>query len=320
VKKVALVGFGAKTIRTYWPDDIEIWTINCAWDGYGFNRIDRLLEMHPIEQLTADLDRATKWEGKHWIWLQEPHPFPIYMMRTDPRIPASVEYPLDDICDDIFSHLWRADALNKYLTSSASFLMAMAIHEKYNTIYLAGFEMKSGSEFGYQRDGLAYLTGLANGRGIPVILPENTGFLKAKIYSYEGGQLVMRDVIVQHLENYQAQFKALVDSHDTTPQVYRAQGAVLSLSALLEKSSLPFMGRQGLEHTLQMYSNQYNESMGYVNKFGPEKFGPAMMMAEGAIQAYENLIEVCDLQEPDLRIHEIAHFIQLNKVQQEAQQ
>jgi hypothetical protein len=74
------------------------------------------------------------------------------------------------------------------------------------------------------------------------------------------------------------------------------------------------MGRQGLEHTLQMYGNQYSESMGYVNKFGAEKFGAAMMMAEGAVQAYENMIEVCDLQEPDLRIHEIAHFIQLNKV------
>ena len=318
MKKVALVGFSSKTKEVVWPDNVEIWTINCAWD-YGFVRIDRLLEMHPIEQLTADLDRATKWEGKHWLWLQEPHPFPIYMMHKDPRIPASVEYPLDEICDDCFSHIWRFNALNRYLTSSASFLMAMAIHEEYSTIFLSGFEMASGSEYTYQRDGLAYLTGLANGRGISVVLPSNTGFLKAKIYSYEGGQMVSRDDIKQHLESYKAQFKALVDAYDTSPQVYRAQGAVLALAALVENSDLPFMGRQGLEHTLQMYGNQYSESMGYVNKFGAEQFGPAMMMAEGAIQAYENLIDVCDLQEPNLRIHEIAHFIQLNKISEVTQ-
>ena len=316
MKKVALVGFAAKTKEVVWPADVEIWTINCAWD-YGFVRIDRLLEMHPIEQLSADLDRATKWEGKHWEWLQEPHPFPIYMMQPDPRIPASVEYPLEEICRDCFSHLWRFNARNRYLTSSASYLMAMAIHEQYTTIFLSGFEMASGSEYTYQRDGLAYLTGLADGRGITVILPENTGFLKAKLYSYEGGQMVSREVIQEHLDNYQAQFVGLAMLEQQDARIYRAQGAVIALTALLENSSLPFMGRQGLEHTLQMYGNQYSESMGYVNKFGPEKFGPAMMMAEGAIQAYENLIEVCDLQEPNLALHEIAHFIQLDKVQTE---
>jgi hypothetical protein len=314
MRKVALVGFGAKTIKTDWPEDTEIWTINCAWDGYGFTRIDRLFEMHPIEQLTADLDKNTRWEGKHWVWLQEVHDFPIYMMQPDSRIPNSVVYPLGEICNDVFACLKRGEVINRYITSSASFMMAQAIHEKYDVIYLAGFEMKSNTEYGYQRDGLAYLVGVANGRGIDVVLPENTGMFKAKIYSYEGGQMVTREVIKQHLENYNAQYKELIVSRDTTPQIYRAQGAVLALTALVENTDLPFMGRQGLEHTLQMYGNQYSESMGYVNKFGAEKFGAAMMMAEGAVQAYENMIEVCDLQEPDLRIHEIAHFIQLNKV------
>jgi len=317
MKKVACVGFSPRTIRQVWPEDVEIWTINCAWD-YGFERIDRLLEIHPIWQLTADLDKATRWEGKHWVWLQEPHPFPIYMMECDPRIPESKVYPLDEICDDCFAHLKRGEVMNKYLTSSASLLVAMAIHEKYDEIYLAGFEMKSGSEYGYQRDGLAYLVGLANGRGIDVILPENTGFLKAKIYSYEGGQMVTREVIQQHLENYQSQFSALMLLEQKDARIYRAHGAIMALTALIENTSLPFLGRQGLEHTLQLYGEQHSEAMGYYNKFeDKERWGPILMQAEGAIQAYENLIDVCDLQEPNLAIHEIAHFVELKKVTQE---
>jgi hypothetical protein len=38
-----------------------------------------------------------------------------------------------------------------------------------------------------------------------------------------------------------------------------------------------------------------------------------MLMAEGAVQAYENLIKVCDLEEPDFKMHEIAQFIQSEK-------
>jgi hypothetical protein len=309
LKKVALVGFAAKTKEVVWPDNVEIWTINYAWN-YDFVRIDRLLEMHPIEHLSEDNEQ----ESKHWLWLQEPHEFPIYMMHKDPRVPASVEYPLDDICDDCFSHIWRFNAMNRYLTSSASFMMAMAIHEQYNAIYLSGFEMATGSEYTYQRDGLAYLTGLANGRGISVVLPSETGFLKAKIYSYEGGQLVSREVVQEHLNNYKTQAGVLSNSIDTTCHICRLKGAVRALTTLLNNFSRPSMGRQGLEHLCQKYNDQLRELIGYVNKLGPDKFGSAMAMAEGAVQAYENLIKVCDLEEPDFKIREIAHIIQSENI------
>jgi hypothetical protein len=274
--------------------------------------------MHPIAQLTADLDRATGWEGKHWVYLQEPHEFPIMMMAHDDRIPSSVPYPLDDVVQDCFSHLWRGEVMNKYLTSSASYMMALAIHEKVGTIYISGLEMASTSEYTYQRDGMAYLVGLANGRGIDVVLMEQSGLLKAKLYSYEGGQQVDRDTIIRHLRKYDTQVSHFL-VHPSL-DLYRAQGAVTALDALLGHTSLEFIGRQGLERNLQKYESQHAQAVGYYNKFVTtqaegQKWGPILMQCEGAILAYRNLIEVCDLQEPDLRIIPLTHFIELKKVQ-----
>jgi hypothetical protein len=318
MKKVALVGFASTTIRWDWPDDVDIWSINCAWD-YGPGRIDRLLEMHPIEQLTADLDKETKWEGKHWLWLQEPHPFPIYMMEIDSRIPQSIKYPLDEICGDIFTHLWRGDVMNTYLTSSGAYMLALAIHEKYDKIYLAGFEMGTGTEFGYQRDCATYLIRIANGRGINVNLDEHSGMMKAKLYSYEGGQMVYRRQIVEMSENYQYQFETYKREYEKKPEpkmfctMQRANGAAISLWQLLAKSELPFFGRQGIEHILNMYKSQHQTTMGYMNKFSTSDVFNAMMLAEGAVQAFQNLIRVCDLQEPDMEIRSITNFELINQ-------
>jgi len=319
MRKVAICGFASRTRRTDWPADVEVWTVNCAWD-YGFTRITRLFEMHPLAQLTADLDKPTKWEGKHWIYLQQPHEFPIYMMAHDDRIPASVEYPLGDVCVDLFGKLRRRGVPNVYLTSSASFMLALAIHEGVDEVYIAGLEMASGSEYTYQRDGFAYMVGLANGRGIHVELPENTGLFKAAIYSYEGGQFIYRETIEKHLAEYWRQYdEGLIAPNQNT---YRADGAVRALTELLAHTDLPFIGRQGLERSLQKYGSQHSQAMGYYNKFvttqeDGQKWGPILMQCEGAIQAYENMIEVCDLQEPNLAIHEITHFVELNKVRPE---
>jgi hypothetical protein len=313
VREVSINGFSGKSIRTDWPTDIEVWCLNCAWD-YGFARIDRLFEMHPIAQLTADLGRNTKWEGKHWTWLQEQHPFPIYMMEPDARIPNCQVYPLEEICEDLFKNLYRDEVMVRYLTSSASFQAAMAIHEGVDVIYVAGFEMASGSEYTYQRDGFALLVGIAMGRGIKVELSPYSDLLRAKLYGYEGGQMVLREVIQSHLDNYQAQYDAMLAEPQKTPSIYCAQGAVISLTSLLNNSDLPFHGRQGLEHMYNRYQHDLEMLMGLTNREGPEKWGPTQKQAEGAVQSYFHLIEICDLQEPDLTIQEITGFIPMEQL------
>jgi hypothetical protein len=116
--------------------------------------------------------------------------------------------------------------------------------------------------------------------------------------------MVSRDDIIQHLNRYEAAF----------PSSYRAQGAILAITALLKGFTLPSMGRQVLEHILLKYKAQHSELVGYVNKSGSDDYGDAMLMTEGAIQAYENLIKVCDLEEPDLKLHKIARFVRSEKL------
>ena len=197
MREVAIVGFAEKSRQTVWPDGVEVWTLNCAW-RFDFARIDRLLEIHTLDQLTADRDNPQGWEADHWRWLQGVT-FPVYMQERIPEVPASVKYPLDEIIEDLFCHLWREEVYHgdtestekkkelireKYLTSSVGLLMALAIYERVNRIYLSGIELETGSEYTYQRDGMTYLIGLANGRGIDVILSEKSGLMRAKLYGF----------------------------------------------------------------------------------------------------------------------------------------
>lgn len=352
MRKVALVGFAQNSIQQHWPDDVEIWTVNCAW-RYGFTRITRLFEIHPVSQLTSYQGRETEWENQHWEWLKNVRDFPIYMLYREEQIPNSLAYPLDEICDDVFAHLKRGEAMVRYMTSSASFLMGMAIHELKagDVIYLAGFEMATGSEYTYQRDGMTYMIGVANGRGITVNLSERSGIMRAKIYSYEGGQTVDRLTVSKHGAAYLEQKNAFIAAYNTSisgrdtstagqafRHMFRADGAVQAITHLEGLSDGLFFGRQTLEAHLKAYEQQHSEWMGFFNKYNgfleqaekavkknphkanqkkllsererAEKSYRSMLLCEGAIQATQNLISVCDLQEPNLSIREVTRFVE----------
>ena len=353
MRKVALVGFASSSIQTDWPEDVEIWTINCAW-RYGFDRITRLFEMHKVEQLTSYIGKQVTWENEHWDWLQKIDKFPVYMLTHDDRIPASVAYPLDEILDDVFQGLHRGEAMVKYMTSSASFLLAQAIHEKVDEINLAGFEMATGSEYTYQRDGMTFLVGVAIGRGIRVNLSEKSNLMVAKIYGYEGGQTVDRALVQTHWTAYEFQKASAVTAYEAAAKVndfdkgrepfmmiFRADGAMQSITHLLGLSDGGFFGRQTLEAHLKNYESQHSAAMGFFNRYNAqveksddavkrtptkankkrleddrqqaEKSYRTMLLCEGGIQAMQNLIAVCDLQDPNLALKNVSRFIEEKK-------
>ena len=94
------------TILGYaWPkwmpqrrDNQEIWLLN---QGYrlpwvDMNGVDRWFEMHRREKLETD-----KHAALHILWLKEEHPFPIYMTQKWEDFPASVEYPLNKVSNEL---------------------------------------------------------------------------------------------------------------------------------------------------------------------------------------------------------------------------
>src|SRR5690606_11291992 len=85
---------------------------------------------------------------------------PVYCHPTRMRAyPAAVEYPLGEISKSLPI---------PYLENSISFQLAQAIHEGVDHIGLFGVHMVGKDEYEHQRPSIAYLVGLAQGRGIKV--------------------------------------------------------------------------------------------------------------------------------------------------------
>jgi hypothetical protein len=102
--------------------------------------------------------------------LQEPHP----------ELSHSAAYPLDEI----------TARFGRYFTSTVSYMIAMAIHAHASEIFLFGVDMKTSSEYAYQRPCVEYMIGLAQGSGIEVCIHDQSPLLKSKgLYGYEKGEV-----------------------------------------------------------------------------------------------------------------------------------
>jgi len=195
MKSVALLG-GAETTRDQVWDSTadEIWTANWSYLYDYVPRIDRLFDMHPIWIYGPSAKPEWIKPHNHWKWLQDGEKgYPIYMMMQCPEVPSCVRYPIEEITEDLFGpRLLRGTNPTSFYSSSADYMLAMAIHEGYDRIELYGVEMGSSTEYKYQREGAAYFIGVATGRGITVQIPPKSIMMKSKKYGYEGGQMIFR--------------------------------------------------------------------------------------------------------------------------------
>lgn len=99
------------------------------------------------------------------------------MQEVDPRVPASVKYPLEEILRMTPRH---------YLRSSPAMALALGIYLGYEHILLYGSELTSNTEYSYQATNYAYWIGFADGRGINLDLHCWQGEFDQRIYGYEG--------------------------------------------------------------------------------------------------------------------------------------
>lgn len=224
MRTVALVGF-ADTTRHYayhLPPDVELWTLNRLWClEENFTRIDRLFEMHTYEYLADpkcfDTQESRRLgEKAHIDWMREHHPFPVYAVKAHPQFPASVAYPFQAVNEDVFCHIWRDVEHVRLFASTFDYMIALAIHEKVDRILIYGFEMATSTEYAYQRDSGMILIGVAGGRGIDVVIPEESQLIpKLKLYGYECGQMITRQTLESYLrtaEIQRDQYKALANA------------------------------------------------------------------------------------------------------------
>ena len=172
---VSIVGFSPLTRDDVpWEnEEMEVWSMNERYKHGNIKRWDRWFQMHPYENCTRENNQNDK---DHPEWLRKKHNFPIYMQSYFSDIPNSLEYPLDEVSE----YLGR-----KYFTSGASYMLALAMYMGFTKIGIYGFDMANSTEYSRQRANFEWMLGLAQGKGIELVMPPQTKLLKDKIYGYE---------------------------------------------------------------------------------------------------------------------------------------
>lgn len=166
-RKVAIVGFATNTLHLVpWNDpEFEIWGLN---QGYlhMHRRADRWFEMHAPEA-TADVRDPDYLE-----WLGAQRDFPIYMIQTNPEIPNSVRFPIEQAIQ------YAGPSRRDYFTSSPAFMLALAGMEGFEEVHLYGINLAIGDEYFFEKACAEYWIGLLEGRGIKVYVPTASSLLK----------------------------------------------------------------------------------------------------------------------------------------------
>lgn len=176
MKKLAIVGSGTETRESApWNDpSFDIWIFNEAGSSSWVKRFDAVFQMHKPEIYKG---HNTK-DPNHWQWLQQSHDRPIYMQEVDPLVPDSVRYPLEAALEL---------AEHKYLSSTVSFALALALLQGRPEIHLYGVEL-SMTEYQYQAECIRFWVGMAKGKLGPgkMVLHSGLQLFDAPLYGYEG--------------------------------------------------------------------------------------------------------------------------------------
>lgn len=185
-KKVAIVGFSesSRHLAPYNDPEWEIWAMNQLYRHIP--RATRWWEMHKYpDYLTIDQVPGTDYAG----WLNK-CPIPVYMVDRRDDVPNSIRFPIEDM----------VETFGDYFYSTISYMIALAIVEGFETIGLWGIDLAHESEYEYQKPSAEYLLGIARGRGINLVIPQQSALLKG-LYRY-GYQDMPTNEDVQWLSVY----------------------------------------------------------------------------------------------------------------------
>jgi len=175
-KKVAFVGASVDTMtgaaKLFGNPEWEIWTVNAMYKTWPdlVSYITRWFYLHSRDMRGHSPGVDTSPEM--WRWFSKQRNFMIYLRQTYDDIPMSVKYPRKEVREHIRE--LSLDPTFSFFRSTFSWMLALAMHEKFEEIDFYGIEMGDVTEYAYQQLSFVYLIGLARGRGVKVnILPES---------------------------------------------------------------------------------------------------------------------------------------------------
>lgn len=175
MRKIAIVGTTSSLVDAPYNDPSwEIWGLNGAYDAMP--RWDRWFDMHSIDVLkkyhqTVYFDFLRKGGDK------------VMMAHKSPELPEAKEFPATEL----------VAKYGRYFTNTVSWLIAYAIEELMKdasgerpVLGIWGINMAMDGEYAIQRPSCEYFLGVAEGKGIDVIIPESSEILKCSfLYGVE---------------------------------------------------------------------------------------------------------------------------------------
>lgn len=206
--KLAIVGSETTTRQTApWDnEDFDIWVFNEAGGLEWCQRCTAVLQLHLPEVYTSPHNRT---DANHWDWLQNNQSVTVYMQEVDERVPMSVKYPLEEIKRELLPNFFWDDGDQVVpISNTVSFAIALGIYQGYDEIHLHGVEMKSNTEYQYQRDNVAFWAGVAIGRGVKFVLHCAQSIFDQPLYGYEGTPVYKLADIEQEVEYLQGKMTA----------------------------------------------------------------------------------------------------------------
>ena len=194
-RKIALLGGGSKTLPfAPWFDPTwELWA-HASCRNQCKRMPDVLFDLHPPE-LWRDPTKKT-WDVFYARWLAQ-NTVPIYMQQRYPDVPASMHYPFEMIMTQY----------RPYFTNHVAWMTALALSEGVTHLALYGCHYESDSEYGAQRGCAEYWMGVAEGRGVQVLIPPLCDLLAfpPELYGYESHPAGVR--VKSYTRNLEARVK-----------------------------------------------------------------------------------------------------------------
>jgi hypothetical protein len=216
---VAIIGSHPRTREQFsWErDDCDIWVFNEVMHAAWCKRADAVFQMHKPVIWRSTQNRN---DPHHYDWLKSGLTPTIFMMEKYPDVPKSEAYPLEAV---------RAEFPRCYFTSSVSYAIALAIYWRFKRIEIYGVEMETQTEYGHQREGVAYWIGVGEGRGIEIDF-RSSSMLKSPLYGYEGD-------IKLPIDFYEGRVDAITKPREDLLAAYeKAKGEVHAELDLFEKN------------------------------------------------------------------------------------
>ena len=183
LRKIACLGGAASLKHAPWHDPTwELWA-HASCRHLCQRDPDLLWDLHPPE-LWRD-PKKKNWDPNYAKWLAT-NRIPIMMQDVYKDAPASMKYPFATMITEF---------PRGYMTNHLAYMVALALMEGVTHIGIFGCGYETNSEYGPQRGSAEYWLGVAEGRGVQVLIPPGCDLLNKPhlLYGYESHPQGVRD-------------------------------------------------------------------------------------------------------------------------------